>query len=186
MVPNPREAPTGLKEDFYQLCAALVIGCRPPSWNYSRSPQVQQFLFWQLYCQTTCLLVMLLSLQSIDVSDIVLGKLPFPRHCLGTEHEKPGTALCTCPSCVLDFTKIEVGKLHVENTMHRVGKRSDINLYKSVVARLSRESPEVCGVSAGSLKCLVHVSFTHMSRFTKFNSRPNSEVQRSLECFILF
>lgn len=82
MAQNTQEAPTGLKEDFYLLCAALIIGYGPPPWNYSRSPQVQQFLFWQLYCQTTCLLVMLLSLSSIDVSDIILGKRRFPGHCL--------------------------------------------------------------------------------------------------------
>jgi hypothetical protein len=51
--------------------------------NYSESPQAVQFPFWHRYCQTKCLLGMLLSLQPSDVSDIVLGRLGSLRHCLG-------------------------------------------------------------------------------------------------------
>ena len=78
MAQNLQETPIS-QRNFQLLCTAFIISYGPPSWNYSRSPQVQQFLFWQLYCQTTCLLGMLLSLQSIDVSDIVLGKIGSPR-----------------------------------------------------------------------------------------------------------
>lgn len=138
------ELPAALPCLYYQLWTTFL--------ELLRSPQVQQFLFWQLYCQTTCLLGMLFSLQSIDVIDIVLGKIGFPQTCSERKDEKPNTVLCTFPSCVFYFTRMEVGKLQFSITWHCRIKRSAIHLQKSVIARLSQESPGVCEVLVNSLK----------------------------------
>lgn len=152
MAQNLQETLIG-QRNFQMLCTAFMISYGPPSWNYSRSPQVQRFLFWQLYCQTTCLLGMLLSLQSIAVSDIVLGKIGFPQTCSVRKDEKPNTVLCTFPCCVFYFTRMDVGKLYFLIAWHsRIKKRRAIHLEKSVIARLSQESPGVCEVLVDSLK----------------------------------
>lgn len=117
MAQNLQETPIG-QRNFQLLCTAFIISCGPPSWNYSRSPQVQQFLFWQLYRQTTCLLGVLFSLQSVDVIDIVLGKIGFPQTCSERKDEKPSTVLCTFPFCVFYFTRMEVGKLYFSITWY--------------------------------------------------------------------
>lgn len=63
MAQKPPEAPMVLKEVLVALLnSAIIVGYGPPWLSYSKSPQAPQFLFWHVYCQTTCLLGMLLSL----------------------------------------------------------------------------------------------------------------------------
>jgi hypothetical protein len=83
MAQNPLKAPTGMKGDvlaavcccYYGLCTTFV--------ELLKVSTGTTISFWQLYCQTACLPGMLLTSSSVDVSDIVLGRLGFLGHCLG-------------------------------------------------------------------------------------------------------
>lgn len=67
---------------------------------------------------------MLLSLQSIDVSDIILGKLSFPRPCSGRKYEKPGTLLCTFSFLCVVFYKDRGEEIKVLKNMAPLNKDS--------------------------------------------------------------